>query len=331
MVASVTDAAGNTGTGSQVLTVDVTVPVLTIDGGAARSTSDTSPWTYGTTAEKAGTLVHVSVGGQFLTATVQPGGTWGVSAQTLAAGAYPVLASITDAAGNVGTMTQSLQIGTAATPPISTLNALPTTTMAAQVTLSWTRPIAAPAVTTFDLRVQSATPTTAFTDWRTAAAWTGRADTSVVSQTLAVGGTYCYSVRAHNLANQTGPWSPARCVTRPTDDRALTASAGWTRSLDSRFYASTLTSSTKAGASLTLSGAQVSRLTLLATRCPTCGTVGVYVGTARVGKIDLAATTTQRQVLFTMPLFSYRTGTVTVKVLSSGRTVQIDGLALSRT
>ena len=80
VVASVDDAAGNTGAASQLLEVDVTLPVLTIDGGATRSAVDTSPWTYGTTAEKAGTTVHLAIGGQALTAIVQPGGTWGVSA-----------------------------------------------------------------------------------------------------------------------------------------------------------------------------------------------------------------------------------------------------------
>ena len=113
VVASVTDAATNTGTAGQVLTVDVTVPVLTIDGGPVRSTSDTSPWIYGTTAEQAGSVVQVSIGGQSLTTTVKPGGTWGVSAQALVPGTYLVLASITDAAGNTGTVTQTLQVGIA--------------------------------------------------------------------------------------------------------------------------------------------------------------------------------------------------------------------------
>ncbi|MDP3893054.1 ice-binding family protein, partial [Nocardioides sp.] len=112
--ASVTDAANNTGTTTQVLVVDVTVPVVTIDGGAARTTSDTSPWTYGTTAEKAGTTVHVTVGGQHLTATVLSGGTWGVSAATLPTGTHTVVASITDAAQNTGTATQALTISAGA-------------------------------------------------------------------------------------------------------------------------------------------------------------------------------------------------------------------------
>jgi hypothetical protein len=213
---------------------------------------------------------------------------------------------------------------------VSTLNPLSTPTTASQVTLSWTQPITASALSSFDVRWQSATPATAFTSWQYPAGWSALTATSVGSGALAVGTTYCYSVRAHNLARGTGPWSPAQCVTRPADDRAFTASAGWTRPApDGRFYASTYSDSTRTGATLTLSGTQVSRLSLLATRCPTCGTVGVYVGTTLVGTINLAATTTQRQVLFAIAPFSYRTGTVTVKVTSSGRLVQVDGVAIS--
>jgi len=76
VMASVDDAAHNTGTAYQVLTVDLTVPVVSIDGGAARSTDDTSPWIYGTTAERAGTTVRVSIGGQALNAIVRRDGTW---------------------------------------------------------------------------------------------------------------------------------------------------------------------------------------------------------------------------------------------------------------
>ena len=76
-----------------------------------RSTTDTSPWTYGTTGEKAGSTVNLTVGGQHLTTTVVSDGTWGVSAQALEQGTYQVVASITDAGGNTGTATQTLIIG----------------------------------------------------------------------------------------------------------------------------------------------------------------------------------------------------------------------------
>ncbi len=110
VVASVSDDAKNTAHATQILRVDLTVPVVTIDGGATRSTVDTSPWTYGTTAEQAGTTVHLTIGGQDLTATVQPGGGWGVSASALPVGTYEVVASITDAAQNTGTAVQTLTI-----------------------------------------------------------------------------------------------------------------------------------------------------------------------------------------------------------------------------
>jgi Ice-binding-like/Bacterial Ig-like domain len=116
VAASVDDAAGNTGSAHQVLDVDVTIPVVTIDGGATRSTVDTSPWTYGTTAEKAGTTVHLAIGGQSWSATVLPGGTWGVSATTLPEGSYVVVASVTDAAHNTGTTSQVLTIGPGGDP-----------------------------------------------------------------------------------------------------------------------------------------------------------------------------------------------------------------------
>jgi hypothetical protein len=110
VLATLEDAAHNTGTARQILSVDLTVPVVAIDGGATRSTADTSPWIYGTTAEQAGTAVHVAIGGQSLTATVLSGGTWGVSATTLPTGAHQVVASITDVATNTGTAAQTLTI-----------------------------------------------------------------------------------------------------------------------------------------------------------------------------------------------------------------------------
>ena len=88
----------------------MTIPVVALDGGAALSTDDTSPWIYGTSAEQAGTTVHVNVGGQSITASVVSGGTWGVSAQAMSIGSHPLVASVTDAAGNTGTATQTLTI-----------------------------------------------------------------------------------------------------------------------------------------------------------------------------------------------------------------------------
>ncbi len=68
---------------------DFVAPVVTISGGAARSTKDTTPAIAGTTDEPAGTDVTVTVGGQTLTTEVGAGGGWNVSAAALTEGRHP--------------------------------------------------------------------------------------------------------------------------------------------------------------------------------------------------------------------------------------------------
>ncbi|MDX6295086.1 MAG: hypothetical protein QOH50_4161, partial [Kribbellaceae bacterium] len=48
------------------------------------------------------------------------------------------------------------------------------------------------------------------------------------------------------------------------------------------------------------------------------------------GTVNLYSATTLRQAVISLPPFSYRIGTVTLKVLSTGKTVQVDGLGISR-
>ncbi|MFA4928316.1 MAG: Ig-like domain-containing protein [Patulibacter sp.] len=94
-------------------------PVVTIDGGAAASTTDTTPTISGTTDVEAPAVVTVTVHGQTLTA-VPSGGTWSVTSAILANATYPVVASVSDGAGNPGSATQQLTVDTV--PPIVTLD-----------------------------------------------------------------------------------------------------------------------------------------------------------------------------------------------------------------
>ncbi len=55
----------------------------------------------------AGTTARVSVAGQTLTTSSQADGTWAVTAAAVGGGAYQVVASVRDAAGNAGTATQT--------------------------------------------------------------------------------------------------------------------------------------------------------------------------------------------------------------------------------
>jgi hypothetical protein len=147
---------------------------------------------------------------------------------------------------------------------------------------------------------------------------------------LTAGWNYCYSVRAHNRAGQSSKWSVARCVARPLDDTSLSVSAGWARQSSAAYYGGSLLSTSRLNATVSRSGAVIDRVGLVATTCPNCGTVGVYVNGGLFRTVRLTSTVLRHGVLIVLPAFSLRTATITVKVLTSGRTVQIDGLALGR-
>jgi hypothetical protein len=73
------------------------------------------------------------------------------------------------------------------------------------------------------------------------------------------------------------------------------------------------------------------RLGLLASTCSTCGSVKVYWGTSLLKTINLYSSTTVNRKLFTVVTFtSARSGTLAIKISSSGKKVLIDGVAIRR-
>ena len=142
---------------------------------------------------------------------------------------------------------------------------------------------------------------------------------------------YCFEARAHDLAGNVGTWSPPKCTSVPLDDRALVASAGWTRAFATGWIGGTYSATTRTGSSLSTGGAVgVFQVGIAATKCPTCGSVAVYVGALKVGVVNLyAATTIDHSVLVLPRLRARMVGVVRLQVLSSGRLVKIDGLAVT--
>ena len=112
VTASVNDPAGNEGTDSQVLTVDTAAPAVTIAGGANALTNDATPDISGTADVAPGTTVTVTLADQTLTALVQGDGTWSVTAAALSDGPHRVVMSVSDAAGNPASATQTLTVDT---------------------------------------------------------------------------------------------------------------------------------------------------------------------------------------------------------------------------
>jgi hypothetical protein len=161
--------------------------------------------------------------------------------------------------------------------------------------------------------------------------WTGTTATSM-DLAVAAGYEYCASVRAKDKLGNVGAWSAERCFSRPLDDRSMTlATTGWARGTSTRFYYGTDTQTTLIGKALTRT-VQGKRFFLVATRCPTCGSVAVYLGSRYLTTVNLTYPTTHYQVVLGLPVQSTLfSGTLTVRTLTTGRTIQIDGLAVGRT
>jgi CHAP domain len=213
---------------------------------------------------------------------------------------------------------------------MSTPVALLTTSRA--VALAWPVPVASSAVTTYDVRSRRAFVTGGFTPWQTPAAWQGVKATTLRAP-LAMGYDTCFSVRAHNRAGQTGPWSPAWCSARALDDRAATATTRvWSSTSSPALYQRTGSRTTTHKASWSFAGAVVARVGIVASTCPTCGGVSVWVGKTRIGFLSLRSPTVATQQLLALPPFRLTTGTVTISVTSpNGTPVELDGVVLSRT
>jgi hypothetical protein len=112
VTASVTDPAGNNGTHSQTLTVNTVAPAVTITGGANALTNHATPDISGTANVAPGTIVTVTLADQTLTGLVQGGGAWSVTAAALSDGPHRVVMSVSDAAGNQASYTQTLTVDT---------------------------------------------------------------------------------------------------------------------------------------------------------------------------------------------------------------------------
>jgi uncharacterized protein YjbI with pentapeptide repeats len=169
--------------------------------------------------------------------------------------------------------------------------------------------------------------------WGSWRLWRTATTTSSAALTVSLGYRYCFSARARDAAGNTTAWTPDRCLTAPVDDRALAArTSGWTRASASGFLVGTYTSTTRPGSVLATPGASyVRQIGLVATRCPTCGTVAVYVGSKRIGTVRLLTSGSSGRAVVMLPRLSTRVyGKVRLVVTSGqGQPVILDGLIRS--
>ncbi|HXJ64667.1 MAG TPA: hypothetical protein VNN79_13010, partial [Actinomycetota bacterium] len=143
------------------------------------------------------------------------------------------------------------------------------------------------------------------------------------------GATYCFEARASKGATHSA-FSPQRCTSVPFDDRSLTRPAGthWQLKKLFGYYLNTFLLTKTHNDSLTKANVHGKTVAVVAEVCPSCGAISVtFGGTTKA--FDLHAATTKREVLFVVDTGSMHTGTVTIKVTSTNKNVQIDGLGAS--
>jgi hypothetical protein len=202
-------------------------------------------------------------------------------------------------------------------------------TTAGRVRFTHAGGISSSAVKSYDVRWRRARWDGSFGDWTRPAGWQATTATGV-TKGLSGGWTYCVQVRSRNRAGQLSGWTGGRCLARALDDRRLTPSTGWASGTSATWYQDTIRSTTRKGATLTRTGVRVRRVGVVATTCPTCGKVAVLVDGRRIGTVDLRSAAYHRSQVRMLPAVKRERATVTLKVRSSGRLVQVDGLVLSR-
>jgi hypothetical protein len=238
----------------------------------------------------------------------------------------------TDPDGNRGaTVSTSWRVDTL--PPTAAMTS-PTTafTLSRSLAVTWTGADSGSGLQSFDLRYRRAAYSAGFGATVYPHLWQGLHVRSLTMTNLLPGYDYCVAVRAHDKSGNVSGWSRPRCIAVALDDRTLSVTtSGWTRHNSGLYYLGTYSTTTHPGATLARSSAYLDRIGLVATKCPTCGTVGIYVNDGLFRTISLAAPRAQRMQLIQLPPFSLRIATVTIRVLSTGKPVCIDGLALTRT
>jgi uncharacterized delta-60 repeat protein len=218
-------------------------------------------------------------------------------------------------------------VGDATAPYGAHLIGVPRWSTATSRTLAWTAADDNTGVRSFDVRVRSA----AYNRSTYGSYQSFRQGTQLPYGTFkgTPGRTYCFSVRARDVAGNVGVYGAESCVAFPVDDRTASASAGWAKLTGSHFYRHTARSSTARGSTLKLP-VRYRHLAILVTKCSGCGTVKVFLGSHALATVKLGASHTRNQVL--VPIESsltVRAGTLVIKQVSGGHRTVIDGIAVS--
>jgi len=179
----------------------------------------------------------------------------------------------------------------------------------------------------YDVRYRRATATS---DFAGAVAWKTGTTAAGATFTGSPGSTYCFSARATDASFNTGPWGGEVCTAIPMNETALVTSGRWAEKKASGTYLGDYLLSSKKSAALTKTNVQAKSIALIATTCPTCGTVKILWKGRVIAKIALTSAVAIKDVLISVAGFNTaETGDLKIAVASAGKPVKIEGVALS--
>jgi hypothetical protein len=149
--------------------------------------------------------------------------------------------------------------------------------------------------------------------------------------------TYCLAAAATDRVGNTTDRGRYDCTTIPEDDAELEAHGDWRRFNNSSSFSGTISKSTTLGDWLLGDWSWSHGIALVATKCPGCGSVRVYLQRQDsshplklIREVDLSAPTVQRKKLIRVKRFDRWTpGRVQIVVASRGKDVLIDGLGMN--
>ena len=242
----------------------------------------------------------------------------------LAAGDHDVRVRVTDEAGNAGTAERGFTVVTT-TPSISMDRprraSVVDLSSSGKASFAWTSAPDHGIRPTFELRWRLSSPR-----GRTRHEGTTAADTW--SRTLQPGQEICLSVRAVSQGLRS-PFTRTRCITRPYDDAALRHSGRWSTHHRKGAYGGSSSATRSEGDALTTRSVIATRVEVLVTTGRGFGSVRVYLGRHYLGTLHLASAK-RRHVLLHLPVLTHPLAGPLRLVTTSGRPVDIDAVAVSR-
>lgn len=141
-------------------------------------------------------------------------------------------------------------------------------------------------------------------------------------------GSHRFAVAAE-AAGVRDPQPAVRVFHVPADDRALDRSRGWAARRAKGHFKNTYLRTSRQGSSLTATARGVRRIVLVADKGRGFGVVTVSLGRTTLRRVDLSSRRARSGVVIPVKTFTTRrSGRVTVRVVSVGKVVRIDGLGI---